>query len=58
MNVRRIRFVAAGVGVGAALDDGGTSPPTDNPPFGPATSGDADAEPCGSSGVVLCGAVL
>ncbi|WP_416418025.1 hypothetical protein [Paenarthrobacter aromaticivorans] len=58
MNVRRIRFVAVGVGVGAALYDGGTSPPTDSPPFGPGTSGDADAEAGGSAGVVVSGAVL
>jgi len=58
MNVRRIRFVAVGVGVGAALYDGGTSPPADSPPFGPGTSGDADAEPGGSSDVVVSGAVV
>ncbi|XAS72856.1 hypothetical protein VUN82_03060 [Micrococcaceae bacterium Sec5.1] len=58
MNVRRIRFDAVGVGVGVALYDDGTSPPADSPPFGPGTSGEADAEPGGSSDVVLLGAVL
>ncbi|MGO4247529.1 hypothetical protein AB4Y87_09965 [Paenarthrobacter sp. RAF54_2] len=58
MNVRRIRFVAVGVGVGVEMYDDGTSPPADSPPFAPGTSGEADAEPGGSSDVVLLGAVL
>src|SRR5690349_6070398 len=60
MNVRRIRFDAVGVGVGVAVElyDGGTSPPAERPPFGPGSSGDADAEPGVSSGVAPSGAVL
>jgi hypothetical protein len=57
MKVRRIRLVAVGVGVANAGDDGGTSPPTDSPPFGPAASGDADAAPGVSSDVVVSRAV-
>ncbi|VXC25582.1 conserved exported hypothetical protein [Arthrobacter sp. 9V] len=60
MNVRRMRFVAVGVGAGVVggvvigeADDVGTSPPTARAPFGPGTSGEAAAPVGVCAGVEL-----